>query len=153
MAAVTPAELVRDLRRRGVELLTDGDRLGVRPAGQLRPEERAALVAAKADVLALLRAEQQPTTRTHGDGWADGVPDTLCGLCGSPLAWVEDWPSAGEARWLCPTCATWPASALAEVFAGLTADERHRFDAEVANGDHLAVTVLRELRGNRRAAS
>jgi hypothetical protein len=51
---MTAGELMGALRRRGVELLADGDRLGVRPAGQLRPEERAALVACKAEVLALL---------------------------------------------------------------------------------------------------
>ena len=54
---MTAGELMGVLRRRGVELLTDGDRLGVRPAGRLTPEERTALIAAKADVLSVLRAE------------------------------------------------------------------------------------------------
>ena len=54
---MTAGELMGVLRRRGVELLTDSDRLGVRPAGRLTPEERTALIAAKADVLSVLRAE------------------------------------------------------------------------------------------------
>lgn len=149
---MTVVDLITELRHRGLELLVANGRLGVRPAGQLTPEERAALVARKAEVLALLRAEQPPARTEPSDRWADDVPDGPCGLCGAPLAWVEDWPFAGEARWLCPTCAAWPTPALAEVFAGLTAEERERLDAEAAGGDSLAVVVLRELRGNGRAA-
>ena len=140
---MTAGELVAALRRRGVELLTDGDRLGVRPAGQLRPEERAALVAAKADVLALLRAEQQPTTRTHGDGWADGVPDAPSGLCGhQPRVEVRDWPVAGAARWLCLACAGRPVPSLEAVYASLTPDERRRLLEEARAGDPLARLLL-----------
>jgi len=143
---VTAGELVASLRRRGVELLIHSGRLGVRPQGSLTPGERAALIAAKAEVLALLRGrDSEPPTAA--DGWADGVPDGPCVLCGSPLAWVEDWPSAGEARWFCPTCAAWPAPSLAEVYQTFTAAERWRLDVEAAQGDALARAVLRELGG------
>jgi hypothetical protein len=55
---MTASALVDKLRARGVELITDGSRLGVRPAGALTEEERAALRQHKAEVLALLgRAE------------------------------------------------------------------------------------------------
>jgi hypothetical protein len=94
----TAADLVAGLRRRGVELLTaDDGRLGVRPAGQLTPEERAALVARKAEVLALLRAEQRPARTEPSDRWADDVPERPCGLCRhQPLAEVRDWPVPGH---------------------------------------------------------
>jgi hypothetical protein len=114
----------------------------------LTPEERAALVSRKAEVLALLRAEHRPARTEPSDRCADDVPDGLCGRCGSPLACVEDWPMAGEARWLCPTCAAWPAPSLAEVFQTLTAAERRRLDAEAADGDALARAVLRALAGS-----
>src|SRR5262249_38377081 len=100
--------------------------------------------------------EVAPASRsasTIDDRWAAGIPAGPCMLCGRPMTWVEDWPTAGENRWLCPTCAAWPPLALAEVFAGLTAEERTRFEAEVASGEHLSVAVFRELRGGRRAAS
>jgi hypothetical protein len=123
------------------------------PAHVLTKDDRDALTMHKAAVLALLRAEEQRTMTPSEGSWADNVRYGPCGLCGSQLAWVEDWPCAGEARWLCPSCAAWPAPSLTEAFAGLTADERQRLDTEVARGDHLAVVVLRELRGDRRAAS
>jgi hypothetical protein len=69
----------------------------------------------------------------------------MAGLCGSPLAWVEDWPSLGESRWLCTRCAAWPAASLAEVFATLTSDARERLRTEVAASDRLAVEVSKRL--------
>jgi hypothetical protein len=135
---VTAGELVASLRRRGVELLTDGTRLGVRPAGQLRPDERAALVARKAEVLALLRAEREPE-----DSCADDVPDAPCGLCGhQPLAEVRDWPVPGAARWLCLACAGRPVSSLEAVYASLTPDERRRLLDEASAGDPPARLLL-----------
>jgi hypothetical protein len=65
-------------------------------------------------------------------------PDGSCDLCGGPLAWVVDWPQRGQARWLCPTCASWPALALSEAFAILRDDERERPAGEVENGHRLA---------------
>jgi len=69
-------------------------------------------------------------------------PDGSCDLCGGPLAWVVDWPQRGQARWLCPTCASWPALALSEAFAILRDDERERPAGEVENGHRLASHLI-----------
>jgi len=134
---MSAAELVGALRTRGVELVAAGDRLPFRPVAAVTPDELTALRAQKAAILSLLRAETSAAL-SDDDTLADGVPDGPCGLCGAPLAWVEDWPSPGDARWLCPTCAAWPAPSLAEVFQALTTEERQRLDAEVISGDHLS---------------
>ena len=148
---MTPAILLDSLRSRGVQLEAQGPRLHY--IGKVTAEDLMLLREYKTALLALLGNKQQPAIAQPDEGWVAGMADGPCGLCGhQPLAWVEDWPTAGENRWLCPTCAAWPTSTLAEVFAGLTAAERHRLDAEVANGDHLSVVILNELRGDRRAA-
>jgi hypothetical protein len=54
--AVTPTALLELLRARGVEVRTDGQRIGIRPAGVLTPEERDALQRQKAEILAILQA-------------------------------------------------------------------------------------------------
>lgn len=136
---MTAAVLLADLRARGVRLAAVGARLRVEaPRGVLTEADREALAAHKTAVLAELR----------DDGWADGVPDGPCGLCGGVLAWVRDWPTAGDARWLCPTCAAWPAPRLADVFAQLRGEERQRLEVDAARGDAAAVAVLHELRGS-----
>jgi hypothetical protein len=140
---MTAVELVAALRRRGVELVTDGDRLGVRPARSLTAEERAALIACKAEVLAVLRTEQRPATQTPDSGWPEDLPDGPCGLCGyQPLAEVRDWPVPGAARWLCLACGGRPAPSLEAVYASLSVDERRRLLAEAEAGDPLARLLL-----------
>jgi hypothetical protein len=139
---VTPANLIARLRARGVELVATRDRLRFRPADWLTADELAALRAHKAKILTILRAEAETP-----------VPSGPCGLCGGVLAFVEGWPTAGDARWLCPHCATQPAPSLAAVFVGLTTKELHLLKAGAALGDELAVGVIRELRGTRRAAA
>jgi hypothetical protein len=135
------AQLLADLGRRGVRLALAADGIQYEaPRGTLRAADREAIAERRAEIIELLRAETE-----------DPVRSGPCGLCGGPPAWVERWPTAGEARW-CPTCAAWPAPALAEVFAGLTAAEHRQLDAEASHGDALAVAVLRELRGDGRAA-
>jgi hypothetical protein len=83
------------------------------------------------DVLAFLRAEAEVLR-----------PVSSCELCGSLLVWVTDWPTVGDSRWLCPTCAAWPVRALADVWACLTATERSRLHVEAARGDTLARLVM-----------
>lgn len=131
-----PGTLLTALQARGVTLAADGDMLRIRARiGAVTDVDRAALIEQKPMILELLRAE------------AEGpMPSGPCRLCSSPLMWVENWPSAGDARWLCPTCAAWPAPSLAEVFQNLTAAERWRLDVEAADGDELAQAVLSELR-------
>lgn len=149
---MTAAALMAGLAARGIRVTAQGETLRVdAPRGMLTTADREALLAHKATLLAGLRARFRATIAI-GESWADDVPDGPCGLCGHPpLCWVEDWPTVGEIRWLCAICAAWPTPSLAEVFAGLTADERHRLDAEVASGDHLSVAVLRELGGDPRS--
>ena len=53
---MTPASLVEALRARGVQLVTDGRRIGITPAQSVTPEERAALRRHKGEILALLGA-------------------------------------------------------------------------------------------------
>jgi hypothetical protein len=131
-----------DLEARGVRLLAVGKTLRVdAPRGVLTATDREALVAHKPAVLATLRAEAEAP-----------VPSGACGLCGGVLAWVEHWPSAGEARWLCPRCSSFPAPTLAAVFAKLRPQERDRLEAEGAQGDGLARAALSELRGEGRSA-
>jgi hypothetical protein len=140
---MTAAALLDSLRARRVELVAAGDRLRYRPVESVTADELEALRACKAELLALLRAE----ATGRNDGWAGGVRSGPCGLCCSPLAWVQDWPMARDARWHCATCAAWPAPTLAEVFATLTADERRRLDDEARAGDGLARVIVAALVG------
>jgi TubC N-terminal docking domain len=138
----TAAELVASFSRRGIRLALAAD--GIRyeaPRGAFTSADRRAVGEHRAEIVELLRAEAELP-----------ISDGPCGRCASPLHWVEGWPTAGEARWLCPACAAWPAPALAEVFAGLTTAEQRQLDVEAAHGDALAVAMLRELRGDGRAA-
>ena len=138
----TAVELVASFTRRGIRLALAADGIQYEaPRGAFTSADRMAVAKHRTEIVEFLRAEAELP-----------VPDGPCGLCAAPLRWVEGWPTAGEARWLCPACAAWPAPALAEVFAGLTAAEHRQLDAEAAHGDALAVAVLRELRGDRRAA-
>jgi hypothetical protein len=132
-----------DLEARGVRLTAVGETLRVdAPRGVLTATDRAALVECKPALLATLRAEASRVTTDADDRWADGVPDAPCGLCGSPLAWVEDWPTPGEARWLCPRCVGQPAPSLEAVYASLSVDERRRLLDEAKTGDPMARLVL-----------
>lgn len=131
---MTPATLVATFAARGVHLTVVGDRLHVdAPAGELTASDRDMIAASKAALLAVLRADEE----VGGDSGVTPVPDGPCGLCGSPLTWVEDWPEPGTARWLCSTCAAWPAMSLAQAFASLT-------DAEATGGDDLARAVIND---------
>jgi hypothetical protein len=135
---VTPPALLAAFTARGVRLSVAGDRLHVdAPVGEVTAADREVLAASKAALVTLLCGEAEAIPFD--------VPDGPCGLCGSPLTWVEDWPEPGTARCLCPTCAARPVMSLAEAFASLTPTERARLDREAANGDDLARAVLNEL--------
>lgn len=131
---MTPAaDLVRALRSRGVTLVPEGDRLRCKPADRLTPGDLDSLRTHKAAVLALLR--QEPAAPKPEQ------PAGACGLCGT-AAWVYD---AGWGAWLCRTCAATPRPTLRQAFDDLTPADRQRLDAEAAQGDGLAGTVLELL--------
>lgn len=138
---MSTALLLRDLTTRGVRLAAKGDRLRIEaPAGVLTPADRAALAAHKHDLVELLAR----------DAWAadlerTGVPGSPCQACRSPLSWVEDWPTAGDGRWLCATCAAWPPKTLAETWATLTASARQQLHHDADHGDDLARRILVEV--------
>jgi hypothetical protein len=139
---VTAPVLLAALRRRGIEVIANNGTIRARPRARLTDVDRAALRQHKAAVLAALRAEASRATTAADDRWADGVPDAPCGLCGSPLAWVEDWPTPGEARWLCPRCAGQSVPSLEAVYASLSVDEGRRLLDEARAGDPLARLLL-----------
>lgn len=73
-------ELLSDLAEAGITVAADGDRLVVRPASKLNADARAALQAAKPQLLAFLRANltQRPyklppaeAGRCHAEPWND----------------------------------------------------------------------------------
>jgi TubC N-terminal docking domain len=132
---MTASTLLQVLRDRGVRLLVEGLDLVVdAPAGVLTHADWDALAASKPALLALLREEITLD-----------VPDGPCGLCGAPLAWIEDWPATGEHRWLCLTCPARPVPTLGEVYATLSDEERDRLREEAAHGDDLSRGILNEL--------
>src|SRR5438445_13594735 len=115
---MSAAALLTDLLRRGVRLEAAPDGLHYRaPRGTLTDADRASLRAHRDELLALLRAGDQP---------AD-----LCLACGtSAWFWCADWPVPGEGRWLCRTCSTRPVPSLHDVAARLCPAERRRLAAE-----------------------
>jgi hypothetical protein len=66
---MTAEALLATLRARGVEVLTDGQRVGVRPPGALSDDERKALRRLKPDVLALLVVPP----RDYAHPWPDAL--------------------------------------------------------------------------------
>src|SRR5262245_21418936 len=138
---MTPAILLETFRSRGVQLEAQGSRLHY--VGSVSVEDLTLLREHKADLLAVLRAEHQPTSTTSDDHWADDVSAGPCGLCGhQPLGEVQDWPTAGERRWVCLRCAARPVPTLAAVHAGLTDAERRQLCTEADDGDFLARRLL-----------
>ena len=110
---MTPAAaFLRDLRSRGAVLRVEGDRLqGDAPRGVLTAADRAQVVARKAELVALLRAEAEPAAPplTVADaldtfpgarvvrGWRAGL---TCARCGT-----SSWRPAAQAGWfVCVRC-------------------------------------------------
>jgi hypothetical protein len=88
---MTPATLVESIRARGIELVTDGRRIGVRPAGVLTGEERQALKRHKAEVIRVLASDPP----------ASSIPDldarAVCQLFGVSLPDISTTARANEA--------------------------------------------------------
>ena len=140
---MSPVEVLRELATRGVRLELRGDRLHVAaPAGALSAADRQILGARKAELLGTLRHQNQETDLDR-----TGVPSSPspCQACGAPFSWAENWPTTGEGRWLCVTCAAWPPASLAGTWGRLTKDERDRLRRDAHAGDSLARVILTKV--------
>lgn|SRR5262249_10190687 len=133
---MTAGALLGELRRRGVVLWGEGERLRWRaPRGVFTDVDRVILSARKDELLTALAAEGVIV-----------VPDTACGFCGTTSwAWTPDWPISGAGAWLCATCCYRSAPTLVEVAAAITENEKRALQAEAEAGDALAKAVLLDL--------
>lgn len=95
-------QLFADLTHRGVKLTASGDRLSVdAPKGTMTDELRQLLLAHKAELLAMLQDDLQPTRPCHSChalNWRQRPPERgggwLCGACHPDFehayrAWME----------------------------------------------------------------
>jgi hypothetical protein len=76
---VTPAELIQACRGRGLTLCVVGDRILVRPARALSAQLRSAIVAARAELIVLLAAQQLEVSRLAARDVDDPRVCTACG--------------------------------------------------------------------------
>src|SRR5262245_5917477 len=110
---MTAAALRDRLQARGVRLSLRADgRLEAAPGARLTDADRALVREQLGALKGLLRAEEEAITLD--------VPDGPCPLCRAPLAWIEDWPTAGAHRWICLACAAAPMPSMADVYVSLT---------------------------------
>ena len=84
--------LLASLRRRGLRFTLLDDWVHVAPRSLLTDDDRQRLRAVFDQLERVLRDEEA------------AIPDSPCGLWGSPLIWMNEWPTAGAHRWLCRTC-------------------------------------------------
>jgi hypothetical protein len=119
---MSPAELLADLRARGVVLDPDGGRLRVRaPADAWTAELRERVRAHKAELLALLSAAEDPGPAPRGD--FGETPDRPCFAC-KQVAWRERPPEKSGGL-ICSVCypdpsrptVPWPRLALRDLLA------------------------------------
>ena len=93
--AMKAVEILREARRRGIELVANGDKIKLRwPDGALDDSLRAALARYKPAILDLLKGPRLS---------ADGLPLDCCG-CGSPNWWISDL----HPNWACSYCYSRP---------------------------------------------
>ena len=91
---MTPLELLAALRRRGLELRTDGDRLFVAPPSALTPDDAASLRNHKAALIALIDAEGKEAAlaeRTEREGPFVGIVESC--LVRTPAGWLAVAPN------------------------------------------------------------
>ena len=98
---MTAADLLEEVRLLGADVYAEGDRLVLRPASRLSPEFVETLRAHKPELLAALRAEQQPAGGRIGPWQPPGAMSRQCPSCGGGLQ-----PSDQDGE-RCFTC-SWP---------------------------------------------
>jgi len=76
---MTTADLMAELRRRGIELKADGNRLRFRPVSAVPPDLRAAMTEHKAEILAVLAGDDLPIVDPPGT-WAKRAAGLLAGI-------------------------------------------------------------------------
>ena len=96
---MTAADLIADLRSRGVTLVADGERLRCRPRSALSDDDLSALRAHKSEVLARLRSRTKADLVCHACRerrfWRSVYGVVVCGTCHPPAApdlvteWIE----------------------------------------------------------------
>jgi TubC N-terminal docking domain len=92
---LTPSEVIRLARAKGIQLVPDANILKVRaPAGAVDPELRESLTRYKPAILQLLAG---PSTNERGG------PMEHCLVCGCP-SW---WQPKDSPRWVCSHCERW----------------------------------------------
>ena len=119
------AELLSDLRQRGVELVHAGGRIRYRPQDAVTPELRSALIERKADLLMLL-AEDDHDVSWRADAMRPHVPPT------GPIPTLTARPRLGTSPGCCISCGE-----------PLPPENRYRCEPCVK----AAWQVLREVRG------
>ena len=102
--SATAARLLSELRRRGVEVKVDGDRLLYRP--KVEPELRERIARCKPDLLALLRSDltAPEVASSNPDSTERAAHDcdrsVPCRCCGSR----DFWALAHVHYWVCAGC-------------------------------------------------
>jgi hypothetical protein len=87
---MTPAELLKAVRARGIEITTDGAKLHLAPATAVDSVLRAELLRHKRAIIEMLRGPALAP---------DGGPAAQCGHCGCPTWW-----RGIDATWHCDHC-------------------------------------------------
>jgi hypothetical protein len=132
---MTAPELLEALRTRGVTLEAVGDRLRFRPRGSVTPDLRAALVARKREILALLVGAADRSS------WPAALPDlgpkTVGPFAACDVCQAATWVRYGTVL-LCRPCAVDPAGPATVAYRGAL-EQWWALDAQGPDADHASI--------------